>query len=689
MAETSSSMRSGANSMAFQIIQQSELKDRTKIGAGGFGIVYKYKHDSLGNVAVKKCRLNSQLEVDSLAKPGLNNFTVKILGWIEPTDADIHSYIVMEYMEYGSLKDFSRKLRPIPDSLKIRMVSEVIEGMHFLHDKNIIHRDLKLENIFVGKEFSVKIGDLGCATWKSVANLTKDTPGTFTHMAPEILKNVNEPATKMSDVYSFGITLWELSTYGDPFENAQNSKHVKVAVLEGHRPASIQEDVPRIIKDMMERAWHQAPDKRPTFQELKEEIAQEYNDNYKEDVPAALSLCYTKLSLAQKKEEESCKENGDTPDSPSAEDNLSMLDGPRLGPLCSYNIQRNGGVLEKISVPVSDTGKGELPGVTTAFGKLGIVEGREAVQPVSDNMKASCQPLESASAPLLTAGEPRIPTQESHLGNPETSKNFSFPNHPQSQHQTGYNPQLSNPSTQQGSWGRQGPWPPQQGPWGHQGPWPPQQGPWGQQGPWAAQQGSWGQQGIPHQTSNNSSFPNQSQNQYQTGYNPQTSSPFTQQGSWGPQGPWGQQGFNLNVSGDGHNIVFGGSGTTVTINRHENTGGKGAGRGDDSSASKSSESDILDPEVQKTMNSKEILEEKHINTLSGHIGLRWKELGRELKLSSVKMENIEVDHHYEGQREWAFQVMLAWMRKKGRATKGELATALVAVELTEVALKLR
>ena len=89
------------------------------------------------------------------------------------------------------------------------------------------------------------------------------------------------------------------------------------------------------------------------------------------------------------------------------------------------------------------------------------------------------------------------------------------------------------------------------------------------------------------------------------------------------------------------------------------------------------------------VDSKVILEEKHINTLSGHIGLRWKELGRELKLRSVKMENIQVDHQYGGQREWAFQVMLTWMRKKGRATKGELATALLAVELTEAALKLR
>ena len=72
------------------------------------------------------------------------------------------------------------------------------------------------------------------------------------------------------------------------------------------------------------------------------------------------------------KKEESCKENGDTPDSPSAEDNLSMLDGARPSPLCSNNHQRNGGVPEKRSVPVSDTGKGELPGVATAFGKLGI-----------------------------------------------------------------------------------------------------------------------------------------------------------------------------------------------------------------------------------------------------------------------------------------------------------------------------
>ena len=65
-------------------------------------------------------------------------------------------------------------------------------------------------------------------------------------------------------------------------------------------------------------------------------------------------------------------------------------------------------------------------------------------------------------------------------------------------------------------------------------------------------------------------------------------------------------GFNLNVSGDGNNVVFGGSGTTFTITKEEKTGGKGAGRGDDSAASKSSESDVLDPEVQKIMSEQKL-----------------------------------------------------------------------------------
>ncbi len=109
----------------------------------------------------------------------------------------------MEYMKYGSLKKFARKLNPFPDNLKIKMISEVIGGMHFLHNKKIVHRDLKLDNIFVGKEFSVKIGDLGFATWKSVEDPTKATPGTVTHMAPEILNDVSKPATEESDVYRY------------------------------------------------------------------------------------------------------------------------------------------------------------------------------------------------------------------------------------------------------------------------------------------------------------------------------------------------------------------------------------------------------------------------------------------------------------------------------------------------------
>ncbi|PWA60770.1 PAC motif-containing protein [Artemisia annua] len=141
-------------------------------------------------------------------------------------------------------------------------------GMNYLHHYSppIVHRDLKSSNLLVDKNWTVKVGDFGLSRIRYHTHLnTKAGIGTPQWMAPEILRN--EQADEKSDVYSYGVVLWEIATEKIPWDNV-NPMQVIGAVGFMNQRLEIPKEVDPMWALLIESCWHSDPHSRPTFQEI-------------------------------------------------------------------------------------------------------------------------------------------------------------------------------------------------------------------------------------------------------------------------------------------------------------------------------------------------------------------------------------------------------------------------------------
>ncbi|XP_074283956.1 uncharacterized protein LOC141608509 [Silene latifolia] len=181
--------------------------------------------------------------------------------------------IVTEFLPRGSLfRLLQRSKSKLDWRRRIHMALDIARGMNYLHNCNppIVHRDLKSSNLLVDKNWSVKVADFGLSRVKHETYLTtKSGKGTPQWMAPEVLQN--ERSNEKSDLYSFGVVLWELATQKVPWENL-NAMQVIGAVGFMNQRLNIPDDVDPMWASMIESCWHSEPQSRPTFQELLEKL---------------------------------------------------------------------------------------------------------------------------------------------------------------------------------------------------------------------------------------------------------------------------------------------------------------------------------------------------------------------------------------------------------------------------------
>ena len=194
------------------------------------------------------------------------------------TTAPDHSLcLVMERLDQGSLHDIlCNPMMFLEIPVTFGMMRNIVQGMSYMHlaQPPIVHRLLKSSNVVVDSKFTAKISDFGIADLAGDVAFNNEKGCAF-WIAPEVLSG--QPYSCASDVYAFGITMYELWTRLEPYKGEDQDAVVrdvarppptamrmiwKRPVLpEGH-------DVPAPVVDLMERCWHQDPKQRPTFREI-------------------------------------------------------------------------------------------------------------------------------------------------------------------------------------------------------------------------------------------------------------------------------------------------------------------------------------------------------------------------------------------------------------------------------------
>eukprot|EP00057_Strongylocentrotus_purpuratus_P024926 XP_011679400.1 PREDICTED: ankyrin repeat and protein kinase domain-containing protein 1-like [Strongylocentrotus purpuratus] len=207
---------------------------------------------------------------------------VSIKGFVECEDDACYCGIigiVMKYMENGSLWDFrTTKWQQHPDLLPLtnRMVYEMSSGMQFLHSQDIIHRDLKLENVLVDGDLHVKIADLGLAT-NLQTSFGDRCWGTDSHKPPEAfrtdLPNSTKIVTSKYDVYGFAMTLYELLTGIHPYSDRESAM-IRVFKLTNQTPClePVPKNTPEALIKVMTDSWSFVASDRPDFKEITDRV---------------------------------------------------------------------------------------------------------------------------------------------------------------------------------------------------------------------------------------------------------------------------------------------------------------------------------------------------------------------------------------------------------------------------------
>uniref|UniRef100_A0A803MBB5 Protein kinase domain-containing protein n=2 Tax=Chenopodium quinoa TaxID=63459 RepID=A0A803MBB5_CHEQI len=169
-------------------------------------------------------------------------------------------------MPKGNLYDFMHKRKGVfkLQSL-LRAAIDVSMGMEYLHQNNIVHRDLKTANLLMGEDGVVKIADFGVAKVQTQSGVMTAETGTYRWMAPEVIGH--KPYDHKADVFSFGIVIWELLTGELPYSSLTPLQAAIGVVQKGLRPA-IPKHVHSNLADLLERCWHLDPTLRPNFSEV-------------------------------------------------------------------------------------------------------------------------------------------------------------------------------------------------------------------------------------------------------------------------------------------------------------------------------------------------------------------------------------------------------------------------------------
>jgi len=239
----------------------SHFKVLEKLGEGGMGIVYKAQDVKLDRIVVLKFLPDRYLSDkenkarffrEAKSASILNHPNVTTIYEIVEDGKDI--FIAMEYVQGQSIKERTMK-KPFSVSELLTAACQISEGLQAAHICDIIHRDIKSDNILISKNGRIKILDFGLAKKMGLKGVTQDgsTLGTYEYMSPEQIQGME--VDNRSDIFSLGVVMYEMATGKLPFEG-EHVAAVSYALVNEDPPSITNEnpDVPQGLENIILRA---------------------------------------------------------------------------------------------------------------------------------------------------------------------------------------------------------------------------------------------------------------------------------------------------------------------------------------------------------------------------------------------------------------------------------------------------
>jgi len=254
-----------------------DIQFQEKIADGSFGKIYKaeWKGQPVvvkaiegvppGESAGKRQFVREVQIMSRLRSPYITQFYGASLE-------DGQLCILMEHMQKGSLYDVLAREVLSPEQQQ-RIALQIVRGLYFLHEQGVTHRDLKSANVLLDQNLNAKLTDFGLAQAKMASVLSiQERSLSLAWMAPETLTRGGGVHTPQSDVYSYGVLLWELVTGRRPYEGKKDTE-IYQATLNNQRDA-IPSGTPEIYKTLIQQCWHPEPDRRIDLKTIIEKLEQ-------------------------------------------------------------------------------------------------------------------------------------------------------------------------------------------------------------------------------------------------------------------------------------------------------------------------------------------------------------------------------------------------------------------------------